>query len=138
MAITSDDFAVAGRAMWNSSHRDKYRVYDDETFRSLFGCSTDICFLLWPHVAGNETAGADVQPKHLLWALHFLKLYNPVRSNAAMIGCDAKTHTKWVWMVLTILANINDNVRNMRCFTKLHAAFFTYNDVHWFVVLFED
>jgi hypothetical protein len=26
----------------------------------------------------------------------------------------------------------------MRCFTKLHAAFFTYNDVHWFVVLFED
>jgi hypothetical protein len=70
--------------------------------------------MLWPHVAANETA-AGVQAKHLLWALHFLKLYVPVRANAAMIGCDAKTHTKWVWIVLDILADVDNNVSTLVC-----------------------
>jgi hypothetical protein len=99
--------------MWIEGKK-PYKVYGDATFRSIFGCSPQICSTLWNYVSANHNATkAGARPHHLLWALHFLKLYNPVRASAAMIGCDAKTYRKWVWMILTILTEVDDVVRNM-------------------------
>jgi hypothetical protein len=66
---------------------------------------------LWGYVEKDPDASKKcVQPKHLLWALHFLKLYNPLRAAVLMLGCDIKTYCKWIWIVLTAMANVDDVV----------------------------
>ena len=45
--------------------------------------------------------------KHLLWALYFLKLYNPEKVSAVACGVDEKTYRKWLWEVLEVLGELD-------------------------------
>ena len=45
----------------------------DRKFRSLFGCSSKHCSQLWYLLRDNLPTGSE--PKHLLCALLFLKVY---------------------------------------------------------------
>ncbi len=54
-------------------------------------------------------------PKHLLWALHFLKVYPLQAPGCAAVGAsggavDPKTHRKWVWAFIDAIAELFDNV----------------------------
>jgi hypothetical protein len=52
-------------------------------------------------------------PKHLLWALYFLKVY-PKQSlccwavGTSACAIDLKTHHKWVWAFIDAIANLVD------------------------------
>ncbi len=61
-------------------------------------------------------------PKHLFWALHFMKVYPKQSLGCSAIGTSAsavnpKTHRKWVWAFINAIANLigvvvsNHNVR---------------------------
>ena len=52
-------------------------------------------------------------PKHLLWALHFMKVYPKQSPGCLAVGASAgavspKTHRKWVWAFIDGVANLVD------------------------------
>ncbi len=54
-------------------------------------------------------------PKHLLWALHFMKVYPKQSPGCLAFGgsagaVDPKTHRKWVWAFIDAVANLVDVV----------------------------
>ena len=54
------------------------------------------------------------KPKHLLWALHFMKTYKTEEVLASTLGhCDESTLRKWIWIFIEAIAALkNDVVRN--------------------------
>ncbi len=60
------------------------------------------------------------RPKHLLWALHFMKVYPKQSPGCLAVGAstgavDPKTHRKWVWAFIDAVANLVDTVVSFRC-----------------------
>ncbi len=55
------------------------------------------------------------RPKHLLWALHFMKVYPKQSPGCSAVGASTgavgpKTHRKWVWAFIDAAANLVDTV----------------------------
>ncbi len=53
--------------------------------------------------------------KHLLWTIHFLKVYSKQSPGCMAVGASAgalnpKTHHKWVWAFIVAVANLVDIV----------------------------
>jgi hypothetical protein len=51
--------------------------------------------------------------KHLLWALHFMKVYPKQSLGCLAVGAsagavDPKTHCKWVWAFIDAVTNLVD------------------------------
>jgi len=73
-------------------------------FAAHFGCSVDMCMLIWRKLQRAETLPNMALPKHLLWTLAFLKLYGSEMVMAALCGCHEKTLRKWVWSFIEAIA----------------------------------
>ena len=73
-------------------------------FKSMFGTTPIVTAIAWekcsPHVPGAD-------PKHLLWAMLFLKQYASEEVHSAMADCDEKTFRKWCWHYVGRLQNIS-------------------------------
>lgn len=75
----------------------------NRNFRAHFGTSSYVTVILWRMV--KSQACSEVLPKHLLWAMFFLK--NVERSsNTTLWKCDEKTFPKWTWHVLETNAKL--------------------------------
>jgi hypothetical protein len=75
------------------------------SFRSFFGVSADVCAELWKLLHPVNVNGAS--PKHLLWALFFLKVYPTESIGASMVGhVDEKTYRKWVWIFVDKISDL--------------------------------
>src|SRR4051812_31983168 len=73
-------------------------------FRAHFGVAFQVADVLWLILkAAGLQYGHDFSPKHLPWALHFLKIYPLQEVGAVFCHCDHKTRNKWVWLVLFTL-----------------------------------
>jgi hypothetical protein len=71
-------------------------------FRKYFGMSKRVIEILWEMLVRNSLLPEDGLPKHLLWALYFLKVYPKQGPGCVVVGTsngavDLKTHRKWVW-----------------------------------------
>lgn len=86
-------------------------------FNVLFGVSLTTCSQIWGLIYFTERY---LQPKHLLWALLFLKCYAFEEINCIISDSDNKTFRKWVWKVIKILSKLKQ-VR----FKMQHARNFT-------------
>lgn len=73
-------------------------------FKAFFGVSPNICSVLWGMI--KMKLPSDYKEIHLLWALFFLKCYNPENVTRAFTKCDEKTLRKRVWTVVKQLAII--------------------------------
>ena len=62
-------------------------------FSSLFGMTPQICTTLWSLLAGLHPDRG--QPKHLLWALMFLKVNDTEYVLASLASVDEKTLRLW-------------------------------------------
>ena len=51
--------------------------------KSVFGITPKVCVFIWLHLEGLLPVGA--KPKHLLWALSFLKLYEVEEDRASRL-----------------------------------------------------
>jgi len=78
-----------------------------ERFAATFGCSTRVAAALWNRLDGKDLLPEDMLVKHLLWALSFLKLYNPESVQVPVCGADEKTYRKRVWIALEALAELD-------------------------------
>ncbi len=77
--------------------------YFRETFRMRLPIVGKVWLMLWVEDLLPESGS----PKHLIWALYFLKVH-PLRApGCAAVGTsaiDPKTHRKWVWAFMDAVA----------------------------------
>ena len=65
-------------------------------WNSAFGASPKVCSVLWNKIDPFKTMPMGVHPKHLLWALCFLTVYDTEHNSSHRAGkVDKKTHQKW-------------------------------------------
>ena len=104
VVLTGHHFRVHAAPILNRGKRDG-GFRDD--FRYLFGVSADTCSVIWnlcDFPPGTE-------PKHLLWALLFLKVYGKESTMVTIVGGPTrKTFRKWVWLVIGGIASMVPSV----------------------------
>ena len=69
----------------------------------------------WELLVRDSLLSEGGRPKHLLWALYFMKVYPKQSPGCLAIGAsagaiDPKTHRKWVWAFIDAVANLDDVV----------------------------
>ena len=70
---------------------------------------------VWELLERDSLLPEDGRPKHLLWALHFMKEYPKQSPGCSAVGTSAgavspKTNRKWVWAFIDAVANLVDVV----------------------------
>lgn len=113
--IPADTFLNLGRGTFSRHHphRRRSRVVEVRRFKAHFGCTPERCAQLWNLLQTTPVAAAAVNgglPKHLLWALLWLKIYNTDEIISGMCGCDEKTFRKWYWKFVVGISNLNKRV----------------------------
>src|SRR5687768_8491231 len=79
-------------------------------FSAAFGATPLLCSRLWLLIGSdnnNQPHLRTARPKHLLWALLFLKQYKCTELNCGSAGVDETTYRKWSWIFVQLLADIN-------------------------------
>ncbi len=84
-------------------------------FRKTFGTSLHIVDNLWFLFDQEDFQLVSKHPKHLLWGLHFMKVYTKQALGCAAVGASGKTvnpktHQKWVWAYIEAIAKLVDKV----------------------------
>ena len=83
------------RELAQSTIRDYCRIH--------IGVSFDVCADVWNKIAENGTMPSQAKPKHLLWALMKLNLYDTDKRQAVQLKVDTKTARKWIWLMLNAI-----------------------------------
>jgi len=78
-----------------------------DRFVAFFGVSPRVVAAIWNRLESKDLLPKDMQTKHLLWCLLFLKQYSQQRCMAPWCGTDEKTYRKWVWIVLDVLGEMD-------------------------------
>ena len=113
---THPDFMPDARDIMNKFPRpDAAASTEIRAFRETFGTSLPIVSMVWSMLLEEDILPEGGRPKHLLWALHFLKVYPLQAPGCAAVGgsagaVDAKTHKKWVWAFIDAIAELVDEV----------------------------
>ena len=95
--MTPPTFLLCAKAIIAKKGR---RLDIGREFRSLFGVRPDVCSDLWKRC----DLPPKTEPKHLLWALVFLKVYCSEGVACVIVGTSRKTYREWVWPILGAIA----------------------------------
>ena len=66
-----------------------------KAFRSHFGCSVSLCSLSWSRMIQLNVLEENIEPKHLLWTLLWLRHYLKLDIICTMCQCSTSTFIKW-------------------------------------------
>ena len=97
---TTTDFLTEARYM--RAYTKTFRIAigkkrgDDRTFRTLFGVSPEVCVDLWQICKFKKST----RPKHLLWALLFIKVYATEDVLCSIAHTNRRTFRDWMWPTL--------------------------------------
>ena len=110
MKLNFKDFYILGLEIINKVKYDKTHTptaNQEREFRSQFGASWYVCADVWNlldmHEIGLES---KKEPKHLLWAMLFLKVYGNEKTHAVMCSTSVKTFRKWVWDMISQISQL--------------------------------
>ena len=95
-----DDEPVLFRALANKMGY----IYHDGVYRQFFGLSPEVTCVAWNAIS-KPTVHAKLLPKHLLWALLFLKQYSNEGVLSSIVRTTPKTYRKWIWIVIEGLSS---------------------------------
>ena len=110
------DFEALARDIQNrASHRVGAATTETRHFREFFGTSVLVVEKTWELLERDSLLPEGGRPKHLLWALHFMKVYPKQSPGCSAVGAsagavDPKTHQKWVWLFIDALVCLMDVV----------------------------
>ena len=80
-----------------------------KAFQDAFGISPRMCCVVWDRCHLGQVD--SILPKHLLWALCFLKVYAMQRVLVIMMGNPYRqVFHGWVWVVLKAIADSSSRV----------------------------
>ena len=84
----------------------------ERRFKSLFGERVYVFATLWSLLDPfNYKTMNNVETKHILWTLMFLKLYGKEINFCSLSGgCDEKTFRKWVWKMIFEISDLEPEV----------------------------
>ena len=106
--LVAEKIYTVGQAIMNRGRKSGYK---DRDFYSFFGCSQKVCADIWELLDPKETMPEDLEYKHLLWALMFLKLYTTEAILCALAGgVSKKTFRKWSWLVVNTISYLEADV----------------------------
>lgn len=110
MIITEEALLeVAAKVLEYPTHRRWKKEVELQKFRSFFGCSSVVATDIWNRI--HDRLKQRTLPKHLLWALLFLKHYGTEEVNVRMVGwTDPKHYREWVWYMLGKICEIKEEV----------------------------
>ena len=90
---------------WYNECKVYVRNPTDRNLKAFFGVTFIILENIWEFI----TPG-NIKPKHLLWSMAYLKLYNTEDVMSNMFKCDQKTFRKYVRLVLLHLDEVLPDV----------------------------
>lgn len=70
----------------------------------FYAVSPFICSEIWKQIKPHGDAG--IEPKHLLWTLHYLKTYES-ETKYEVLKSSEKTIRKWIWHVMKLIAELD-------------------------------
>lgn len=79
-----------------------------EDFMAWYGTEPHVVAVLWSYLSPDVVSGC--QPKHFLWALHFLKSYDVERNTSRFFRVDRKTYRKWTWYILDRMTTLSSQI----------------------------
>ena len=130
-AITKlPDFQTLARDVQNRvDRRAGTDQMEDRRFREFFGTSLRVVEIIWTMLETESLLPDGCSPKHLLWALHFMKVYPKQAQGCAIVGAsagavDPKTHHNWVWAFMNAIAELQDEVVSTR---RINEYYFIIN-----------
>jgi hypothetical protein len=106
------DFEALARDIQNrASHRVCVATTETRHFREFFRTSVLVVEKTWEFLKRDSLLPEGGRPKHLLWALHFMKVYPKQSPGCSAViasagAVDPKTHRKWVWAFIYFVANL--------------------------------
>ena len=65
--------------------------------------------IVWGELKWSMLVEDACKPKHLLWAIIFLKTYTTESSLAVAIGVDEKTLLKWIFIFIYVISDLEDD-----------------------------
>lgn len=74
-------------------------------FKSFFGVSPNVCAVIW-HLIKSDSSSSN-EPKHLLWALLFLKQYGTEHERRTILKKDEKTIRKWTFLYIKLIGEMD-------------------------------
>ena len=82
----------------------------DARIKSLFGAPSEVIADLWNRVRPSvDEPGAE--PKHMLWALSFMKVYSTEDVHCAIFGWPSvRTFRKWSWYFVKKIAALKEDI----------------------------
>jgi hypothetical protein len=104
--FTAQDFEIISRHISNRMPSCSVLI-NARRFKALFGVSASRCAHIWRRLQIDEVLPSKATPKHLLWALYFLKVYDSENNMAGRCGCDEKTLRKWIWKMIDALCRMD-------------------------------
>ena len=108
----SPDFETLARDIQNrATHHVGAASTEKRHFREFFGAPIHVVEIVWELIKRDSLLPEGGRPKHLLWALHFLKVYPKQSPGCSAVGAsagavDPKTHRKWVWAFIDAIAEL--------------------------------
>ncbi len=108
-------FGAAREVMNRSNKKIGTAAMEERQFRSFFSAQKEIVLKVWGMLGEGSLHPENSKPKHLLWALYFLKVYPREGPGCSAVGgskgaIDTMTMQKWVWLFLECIAKMADNV----------------------------
>jgi hypothetical protein len=110
----SPDFETLAREIQNWAYC-PVRVASTEKrqFREFFGAPIHVVEIAWELIKRDSLLLEGGRLKHLLWALHFMKVYPKQSPGCSTVGAstgavDPKTHQNWVWLFIDALVGLMD------------------------------
>ena len=94
MPLLGIDFALFGIELMVRGKRNISSLKTIQCqFRSWFGLDPKLYLVVWNKLIASscfECTSANPNPKHLLWTLHFLKVYTSEENSIARVGLSEK------------------------------------------------
>lgn len=79
----------------------------DRTVRACFGASLSVICSVWILIEQPCSYARGMRRRHLLWALHFLKVYDSESASATYFRISRPTWRKWVWEIIGLLNQLD-------------------------------
>ena len=94
-------FLKLGMSLFSeAAQSDRSYVTQNQQFKVICGVHPTVCMIVWGELKWSMLVKDACKPKHLLWALIFLKTYTTESSLAVAIGVDEKTLQKWIFIII--------------------------------------
>lgn len=89
-----------------------------ENFSQMYGICPCITTEIWNNVAEDPNTddilgSSKPEPKHLLWALFFLRHYPTENVAATVFRTTEKTFRKWIWLLIPLIAGMQGVVSSL-------------------------